>query len=102
MDNLMFLAFLYLLPTFLAFARESPSRYAVAALNITLGWTGFMWIISFLLAMQHEQPEQPEHQCPQCDRSLSPGLNHCTFCGHSMALASKGEYSHEGRVIVSR
>lgn len=39
-----FLLLLYVLPTLIAFGRGTPSRFAILALNVTLGFTGLGWI----------------------------------------------------------
>lgn len=41
---LAFAAVVYLIPTFIAFARENPHRYVVFWLNLFLGWSGIVWV----------------------------------------------------------
>lgn len=44
------LAFLYLLPTVIAYNREHGSRGGIAVVNIFLGWTGLGWILALAWA----------------------------------------------------
>ena len=45
------IAILYMLPTFLAYARDIPSKRGVTVLNIILGWTLVVWVILFVWAL---------------------------------------------------
>ena len=42
------LIFLYLLPSFISYTRQHPSRLAIAFANILLGWTVIVWIITLI------------------------------------------------------
>ena len=57
--ELLLIAIIYLLPTFIAYARDIPARQTITVLNIILGWTLIVWIVLFLWAMSAETaPEQ--------------------------------------------
>ena len=43
----------YLLPSFVAYARKVPSKHAILALNIFLGWTLIGWVISLVWALKN-------------------------------------------------
>jgi hypothetical protein len=55
---LMVVAFLYLLPSLIAFARDHPRRGLLTAVNLLFGWTLIVWIASFLWALRGEVPER--------------------------------------------
>lgn len=42
---------LYLLPTLICGARGHHQQYAIAALNITLGWSGLGWLAAFIWSL---------------------------------------------------
>lgn len=56
-----FLALLYLLPTYIAFARSARSRYAIFFINLLLGMTMIGWIAALVWSMVEEvsDEEQP-------------------------------------------
>jgi len=46
---------LYLLPTLVAWFQQHPQLYAIAALNLLLGWTLVGWIGALVLALNPEE-----------------------------------------------
>jgi uncharacterized membrane protein YGL010W len=48
------LGLLYLLPTFLAFARTSQRRFRVLTVNVLLGWTVIGWIAALIMTFAYE------------------------------------------------
>jgi Superinfection immunity protein len=44
------LAIIYMIPTGIAVFGKHPAAVGIAALNITLGWTGIVWIVVFIWA----------------------------------------------------
>ena len=49
---------LYFVPTFVAFARKHPSKGAILALNLLLGWTVLGWIAAFIWSFTN--PSKPQ------------------------------------------
>ena len=43
----------YLFPSFVAYARKVPSKHAILALNIFLGWTLIGWVISLVWSLKN-------------------------------------------------
>jgi len=54
------LVMLYLLPTMLAWKRQSRRRWRVTAINVLLGWTVIGWIVSMVLTYAYEPPADGE------------------------------------------
>ena len=46
----------YLLPTVIGSARHAPDLWAVALINIALGWTVGGWIVALVMAMRSPPP----------------------------------------------
>lgn len=44
------LAVIYLIPTAIAVFGKHPAAIGIAVMNITLGWTGIVWIVVFIWA----------------------------------------------------
>ena len=51
--TIFFVAFIYLIPAFLAFSRKSPDKLAITALNVLLGWTVIGWVGSLIWAFKN-------------------------------------------------
>lgn len=104
MDNFLLVVFLYLLPTFVAFARECEARFAILTLNFTLGWTGIMWLVSLMLAVRNDEEAEPlpTSRCVRCNRILEAHFTQCNFCGQSMKLHRRKRYLDDTSVILSR
>lgn len=49
--SLCFLAFLYLIPAYIAFRRGHKNKAGVLILNLALGWTFLGWIIALIWAV---------------------------------------------------
>ncbi len=71
----LFLAF-GLLPTLTAFWRKHPSRYSIAIINFTLGWTGIAWVGALVWALSqietHKQPNKTNNK----DFKLALSVDH--------------------------
>ena len=56
---------LYVLPTIVALARNHPNIFAIAILNIFLGWTFVGWVAALVWAVIHlerePRPDQWRH-----------------------------------------
>ena len=59
----------YLLPTMLAWKRQSSRRWRITAINLLLGWTVIGWIVAMVLTYAYEPP--PAGAAP--DRAHIPG-----------------------------
>ena len=56
---------LYLLPSFLAFKRETKKRWRILGINLFLGWTLIGWIVAMVMTLRYEPPgddEEPDHE----------------------------------------
>ena len=60
MVMLVVLALLYLLPSMLAWKRQSRRRWKITAINVLLGWTVIGWIVSMVLTYAYEPPTAGE------------------------------------------
>jgi hypothetical protein len=60
---------MYVLPTLLAWKRESSRRWKITAINLLLGWTIIGWIVALVLTYAYEPP--PPGSEP--DREHVPG-----------------------------
>ncbi|MDE2991007.1 MAG: superinfection immunity protein [Chloroflexota bacterium] len=51
----------YMCPTIIGFIRGQPNKWAIAALNVLLGWTVIGWIVALVwsLSAPTRQVEQP-------------------------------------------
>ncbi len=56
---------LYLLPTFIGWARHVPHLGSVAAVNILLGWTLAGWAVALAMALRSATPSGPVVQLVQ-------------------------------------
>lgn len=54
------LVMLYLLPTMLAWARQSRRRWRITAINVLFGWTVIGWIVAMVLTFAYEPPTNGE------------------------------------------
>ncbi len=46
----------YVLPTMLAWKRQSSRRWRITAINLLLGWTVIGWIVAMVLTYAYEPP----------------------------------------------
>jgi hypothetical protein len=53
--------FVYMLPTLIAWRRNSEDLLAISILNVCLGWSVLMWIIAALWALVGD-PNDEEHR----------------------------------------
>ncbi len=60
---------LYVLPTLLAWKRQSGRRWRITAINLLFGWTVIGWIVAMVLTYAYEPP--PAGSEP--DRAHIPG-----------------------------
>lgn len=60
---------IYLIPLMVAFVRQHPNRWAIAAINIALGGTGIAWLGSLIWAMG------AVHKSPTGSNGGESGLN---------------------------
>lgn len=50
---LLFILFLYFLPTVIAISRDHKNKVAIFILNIAGGWTGFLWLGALIWAVMN-------------------------------------------------
>ena len=53
---LIVLGCIYVLPTLLAWKRQSSRRWKITAINLLLGWTVLGWIVAMVLTFAYEPP----------------------------------------------
>lgn len=51
MVYLSIMLFVYLLPTVIAYGRGTHNRLLIFAINLLFGWSGFGWIITFVMSI---------------------------------------------------
>ena len=49
--ELMLIVIIYMLPTFIAYARDIPAKNRVTVFNVILGWTLIGWLACFIWAV---------------------------------------------------
>jgi hypothetical protein len=55
---------IYILPTLLAWTRQSSRRWRVTLINLLLGWTVVGWIVAMVLTFAYEPPPEGETDVP--------------------------------------
>lgn len=59
------IAFVYVLPTLVALFNKHPAFVGIATLNLALGWTGIVWVATFIWAwIKPSQGVTIIHQAP--------------------------------------
>lgn len=48
-----FLLYLYFLPTVLAFKRQTPNRMSVGVIDFFFGWTLLGWVVALAMALSN-------------------------------------------------
>lgn len=59
------LTLLYVLPTMLAWKRQSHRRWKITIINVLFGWTVLGWIVAMVLTFAYEPPaagSAPDHE----------------------------------------
>ena len=59
------IAFGYLIPSFIAFARKAPDKFAITALNTFLGWSVIGWVIALIWAFKNFDYVPPDLKIKQ-------------------------------------
>ena len=90
MLTLLFLAFLYFLPTIIGHDKRNAA--GIILLNVFLGWTVIGWLIALIWAITAE-PYSPVRLvavpiggrfCCQCGAFAHAGAHFCTACGRTV------------------
>ena len=55
-ENVAYVALLYLLPAIIGFCRNHRQRFAIAILNVLLGWTVLGWIVALIWSATNSAP----------------------------------------------
>jgi hypothetical protein len=77
---LMGAAALYLVPSMLAWGRESFGL--VLALNVFLGWTFFGYMAALFIAFASpKRDRRPKRECPECGELMLERAKLCPHCG---------------------
>ena len=77
----------YLVPAIIAFARRHHHRFAIAALNILLGWTVLGWFIAFIWSLTAKRvalekaDRRNQRTCPDCAELILSDARKCKHCG---------------------
>ena len=91
MLTLLFLGFLYFLPTIIA--RDKSDAGLIFAVNLLLGWTLVGWIVAFIWACAADTRPVPVRLVPvasggrfccQCGTLGVVGAHYCTVCGRAV------------------
>ncbi len=85
-------AWFFLLPTFIAYHRQSPNRGWVLLLNLFLGWTGIGWAVALGLGLA-------SRAAPEA--SLSDQLERLASLRDTGAL-SDDEFARSKRLLLRR
>ncbi len=70
---LVVLVLLYVLPTMLAWKRQSRRRWTITAINLLAGWTGIGWIVAMVLTFSYEPPPDGETDREHVPRGSTSG-----------------------------
>lgn len=54
-----FIFAIYLLPTYVGYARRHPNGHSIFALNLFLGWTLLGWVFSLVWSLKNFKYKQP-------------------------------------------
>ena len=92
---------LYLLPGFIATARDLPNQGSVWVINIFLGWTFIGWVVALAMAVAGNRPSTQfpppaaygppapakvaTKKCPDCAETVLSDAKVCKYCGHHFA-----------------
>ena len=63
----------YILPTLLAWKRQSSRRWRITLINLLLGWTLVGWIVAMVMTFAYEPPpegappDEPHLRIPESD-----------------------------------
>jgi Superinfection immunity protein len=69
------LALTYFLPTVIAVCRGHTNTAGIGVLNLTLGWTGWFWVLALVWSVWNHPPTDPRDQrLHQGVRPRSPGI----------------------------
>jgi hypothetical protein len=88
--TLLFLVFLYFLPTIIG--RDKRDAAGIILVNLFLGWTVIGWVIALIWALTAE-PYSPLRMvtvpaggrfCCQCDTFACLNAHFCTACGRTV------------------
>ncbi len=82
--------FVYFIPMFVTMYRNHPSRSAIVALNLLLGWTVLGWVIALVWALTGRRAELEaragdRRPCPHCAEPILAEAQVCRFCGRDVA-----------------
>ena len=64
---------IYILPTLLAWKRQSSRRWRITLINLLLGWTLVGWIVAMVMTFAYEPPpagapaDEPHLRMPESD-----------------------------------
>lgn len=95
---------LYVLPGFIATARNLPNQGSVWVINIFLGWTFIGWVVALAMAVVGNRPTtqfpppaaygppapakvatRATKKCPDCAETVLSDAKVCKYCGHHFA-----------------
>lgn len=88
---LFFAVFLYFAPLINAHLRRHPSKSAIGALNLLLGWTFLGWVAALVWSYKAipavvEAPNSTTHRkCPDCAEFVLRDAKVCKHCGRKLA-----------------
>jgi hypothetical protein len=90
MELLVFLALIviYFVPTIVAGRRQHNSWWAIALVNIALGWTLLGWFIAMVWSLTgnvRRELNEARVKCPHCAELVLKEAKVCKHCGRDLA-----------------
>ena len=87
MEGLLFLCFLYFLPSLIGMRKSCAA--AIFALNFFLGWTVIGWVMALAVALTADHQGAPQGwRCARCGSVLNQNAAFCHACGSRIGWPS--------------
>lgn len=97
--------FIYLLPSFIAYAQKKHNQRSIFIYNVIFGFTGVSWFVMLIWAMvePEKKPDKPPiaKECPHCKELIKFLATVCHHC-HTSLEPQKPPSSNDGKPGVSK